>query len=718
MMLTRPGGPAARTTSSRPRLRASLRLAGVALATGVLTAVVGQSPLLAAGAADSPRVGLGTLGGSYSYAMAVNDSGQVVGQSETANGGPAHAFSWTQADGMVDLTPGGGYSSASAVSNGGQVVGTVDGHVFSWTQAGGKVDLGTFVGGNTSTITGGQQAVSDNGQVVGQGDLNGGTEAHAFVWTPGAGGIVDLGTLGGNVSEADAVNASGKVVGSSTTADGVRHAFSWTPPTPGAGGMVDLGTLGGDNASEAIAVNASGEVAGRSYSASTAPPPPPTAPSPSPTPSSPPTAPPTAAPTTTPTASPTAPPTSPPGSRPVLWSPTGVAVDLGTLGGSYGGANAVNDSGQVVGFSDSSPDGITHAFSWTPPVAGAGGMVDLGTLGGSYSEALAVNDSGAVVGRSYTSSSEQHAFLWTPAGGMVDLGTLNSTSEARAVAKCEAAGSDGSHALLWQLCPGSVSVTVPPAGGTITTDPGNVGASAAVPLQTLVTVPAGLSGTLSVTPQTTTTVAPTGFSLFNSEVVLAGPAATGTSPYQVTFTVDSTALNGIAPSDVQVFRNGVALSGCIGPVAAAPDPCIASRGFAPGVGGDATVTVRTSHFSTWSLGRLAYSLVGPFQPVDPAPVVNTVKAGSAIPIKFKLGGNKGLNVLADGYPKSGTISCGRVVASGIEQTVSSAKPALTYDRVSTRYTYTWKTPEKTKGCRDLVLRFRDGSQLRALFNLR
>ena len=59
--------------------------------------------------------------------------------------------------------------------------------------------------------------------------------------------------------------------------------------------------------------------------------------------------------------------------------PSFVALDLGTLGGSFSYATAVSASGQVVGYSTTLGDVASHAFSWTE----AGGMVDLGTLGGS-----------------------------------------------------------------------------------------------------------------------------------------------------------------------------------------------------------------------------------------------------------------------------------------------------------------------------------------------
>jgi probable HAF family extracellular repeat protein len=72
--------------------------------------------------------------------------------------------------------------------------------------------------------------------------------------------MTDLGTLGGESSWAYRINARGQVVGTSTRASGMPHAFLWDPKT----GMTDLGTLLGGEWSVAYGINALGQVVGQS----------------------------------------------------------------------------------------------------------------------------------------------------------------------------------------------------------------------------------------------------------------------------------------------------------------------------------------------------------------------------------------------------------------------------------------------------------------------
>jgi probable HAF family extracellular repeat protein len=83
------------------------------------------------------------------------------------------------------------------------------------------------------------------------------------------GNITDLGTLGGQFSDAFGINningdlMSVEIVGRSTTTAGFLHAFVWTAPGP----MVDLGTFGG-NYAVAYEINNHGQIVGQSEDAS------------------------------------------------------------------------------------------------------------------------------------------------------------------------------------------------------------------------------------------------------------------------------------------------------------------------------------------------------------------------------------------------------------------------------------------------------------------
>jgi probable HAF family extracellular repeat protein len=108
--------------------------------------------------------------------------------------------------------------------------------------------------------------------------------------------------------------------------------------------------------------------------------------------------------------------------------------DLGNLGGRNSQAVDVNDRGQVAGNSeiggDSGPDPPPQRAFLSDGVAGHP-LADLGTLGGVFSQATALNNLGQVVGSSTTAddgtgSSRTHAFLYSD-GMMRDLGVLGGT---------------------------------------------------------------------------------------------------------------------------------------------------------------------------------------------------------------------------------------------------------------------------------------------------
>jgi len=106
---------------------------------------------------------------------------------------------------------------------------------------------------------------------------------------------------------------------------------------------------------------------------------------------------------------------------------------------------------------------------------------------------------------------------------------------------------------------------------------------------------------------------------------------------------------------------------------------------------------------------VTYNFNGFFQPGDNLPIVNVVAAGQAIPLKFSLNGDRGLNIFVAGYPSSAQIACGTSATSDIEETVLPSSNSLSYDAGTDRYIYVWKTDKAWKGsCRLLFVRFNDG----------
>jgi hypothetical protein len=109
-----------------------------------------------------------------------------------------------------------------------------------------------------------------------------------------------------------------------------------------------------------------------------------------------------------------------------------------------------------------------------------------------------------------------------------------------------------------------------------------------------------------------------------------------------------------------------------------------------------TDSFRDSNY--WVTPLWAYPFTGFHQPVDTA-LWNSAKAGSAIPVKFSLGGDQGLDVIKPGFPIARQIACpgGSVTTDAIEETVAASASGLTYDASADQYVYTWKTNKNWTG---------------------
>lgn len=193
--------------------------------------------------ASTGMVDIGTFGGD-TYPNAVNNSGLVVGTSYTEDNAASRPFAWTRAGGLIDLgSLGGQFGEALAVSDSGVVVGysytagdVSYPHPFAWTQESGMIDLGTLGTGNGGYAT----AVNDDGVVVGYTSSAGSNAIRAFVWSS-ASGMADLDPFNGRESYATGISNGGLVVGNHLVADGRGlYGFAWTP----ANGMADLDPLG------------------------------------------------------------------------------------------------------------------------------------------------------------------------------------------------------------------------------------------------------------------------------------------------------------------------------------------------------------------------------------------------------------------------------------------------------------------------------------------
>ena len=112
----------------------------------------------------------------------------------------------------------------------------------------------------------------------------------------------------------------------------------------------------------------------------------------------------------------------------------------------------------------------------------------------------------------------------------------------------------------------------------------------------------------------------------------------------------------------------------------------------------------------------SYDFSGFLSPVDHSPVLNIVKAGRTIPIKFSLGGDFGLGIFENNYPRSRPINCTSKIPLAAEEATNS-NSGLSYSESSNTYTYGWKTEKIWKDtCREFILRLDDGTEASAYFS--
>jgi probable HAF family extracellular repeat protein len=303
-------------------------------------------------------------------------------------------------------------------------------------------DLGALPGVNSSgafwiNSQAWAAGLSENGVID---PLTGFPETDAVLWKDG--NIINLGTFGGNVSAANAVNDLGQVVGGAlnTIPDSFpttftkqflfeagpfyffpvatqSHAFLWQD-----GRMQDLGTLGGPD-SVAWFVNEFGQVAGQSTINSI--------PNPA---------------TGVPTVD-------------AFFGDHGKMVDVGNLGGPYSFVAGLNNFGQMTGtikLPGPTKTGFDfHAFFWDRGV-----LTDMATLGGNFGLANRINDAGEVVGFSTNEDNHVLGFLWKD-GVITNLGTvdgdkcsaghdLNSIGQVVGESTPSCFSGTATHAFLWE----------------------------------------------------------------------------------------------------------------------------------------------------------------------------------------------------------------------------------------------------------------------------
>ena len=125
--------------------------------------------------------------------------------------------------------------------------------------------------------------------------------------------------------------------------------------------------------------------------------------------------------------------------------------------------------------------------------------------------------------------------------------------------------------------------------------------------------------------------------------------------------------------------------------------------------------------ATHSYTVLAWALKGFYQPVDMGGVLNTVKGGSTVPLKFEVfaGATELTSTSAVQSFNTQQVNCSS--GSGIEDAIeilSTGGTSLRYDSTGGQFIQNWKTPTGAGKCYSATVTTIDGSSITALFKIK
>jgi len=129
------------------------------------------------------------------------------------------------------------------------------------------------------------------------------------------------------------------------------------------------------------------------------------------------------------------------------------------------------------------------------------------------------------------------------------------------------------------------------------------------------------------------------------------------------------------------------------------------------VAGNTTTETRSYSVAAWRLS-------GFYSPVDMGNVVNTVKGGSTVPLKFEVfaGGVEQTATAAIASVRAVAVSCNNSSIQDEIEVVSTGDTSLRYE--GGQFIYNWKTPKSAGACINIIVQTLDGSMISAQFRLR